>query len=344
MRIALIGPSHWHYSMYQPGLASDGFEIVGVADSILPIAQSVAAHWACPYWTDYRRMLDQANPDFVFAFGQHSLMPAIAVELIQRAIPFSIEKPCGTSVDDVRSVAEAAEKAKAFVSVPFHYRLSAMRAALSSAVALPSSGFREVRFRIIAGSPLRFRDSSAWLVDPQAAGGGCMMNLAHHAIDFLVDITGEAIEEVQATVSNASLNLPIEDFATLSVRTNGGTVGVIETGYTHPADSSTYMEFDVELVHQRFIVKKEGASMLVTAGAERRQIPTNWQFKDYFSDYAVDAVRRCATGRSPIATLHDLETTMTVVQAGYRSAREKRRIRLTEDRVQKHDTLKHIVP
>ncbi|MDH6148190.1 MULTISPECIES: Gfo/Idh/MocA family protein [Paraburkholderia] len=112
-----------------------------------------------------------------------------------------------------------------------------MRVSLEALTALPLSDFESVQFRIIAGSPLRFLDSSPWLIDPVAAGGGCMMNLAHHAIDFVLSINGSAVVEVEAAVSNAALSLLVEDTATLNLRTEDGSLSVIETGYTRPAEA-----------------------------------------------------------------------------------------------------------
>ncbi|REE17729.1 putative dehydrogenase [Paraburkholderia sp. BL27I4N3] len=323
MRIALIEPSHWHYEMYRPGLEAAGVEIVSVADSIDVIGQSIASDWGCRSWTDYRVMVDEVKPDFVFAFGQHSKMPAIAFSLLERGIPFSIEKPCGTSSKDVQGVAETAGQANAFVSVPFHYRLSSMRSSLETVTPLPSSGFERVRFRIIAGSPLRFLDSSPWLVDPVAAGGGCMMNLAHHAIDFLLSITGSAVVEVEASTSNSALGLPVEDTATMVLRMQDGSVGVIETGYTHPADADSYMEFGFEAQHRSFLALNDETGLCVTRLLEPKfeHVPTNWRFKDYFAAYAVDTLRRYQAGERPLASLSDLQATMDVVEAAYKSAR-----------------------
>jgi predicted dehydrogenase len=330
LRVALIGPSHWHYEMYRPGLASAGVTIVGVADSIDDISRSVAADWKCRCWDDYRVMINEVKPDFVFAFGQHSEMPAIALALLERGIPFSIEKPCGTCSEDVRKVAAAAERTNVFVSIPFHYRLSSMRSSLESAVELPSSEFAELTFRIIAGSPLRFVDSSPWLIDPAAAGGGCMMNLAHHAIDFLLNITGSSATEVEANISSSTLGLDVEDSATMVLRMKDGSIGVIETGYTHPARADSYMEFSFEARHRCFAARSDEEGLSVTRPVEPRSehVPTNWRFKDYFSAYAVDVIRRYRAGDRPIASLSDLQATMDVVEAAYRSAQELRPVRL----------------
>jgi predicted dehydrogenase len=172
--------------MYQPGLRDASIRVVGVLDAANHHAERVAAEFDCPVHNDIDSLIRYAAPDFVFAFGVHADMPALAIDLIQRRIPFSIEKPCGVRATDVKAVRVLAEAAGVFVSVPFHYRLSDMADALAECVALPSPHFFHFRFRINAGSPLRFTQSSPWLIDPTLSGGGSMMNLAHHPIDFLL--------------------------------------------------------------------------------------------------------------------------------------------------------------
>ncbi len=69
MRIALLGVSHWHLPLYLAGLPEGS--VVGVSDDSAAIAARIAAPYGCPVYTDYREMLRETKPDFVFAFAPH---------------------------------------------------------------------------------------------------------------------------------------------------------------------------------------------------------------------------------------------------------------------------------
>src|SRR5579871_5775911 len=98
MRVAFIGVSHWHLPLYlEPAGALDDVEIVGVSDPAAAVAETVAARVGCAGFVDHRALLDRVRPEFVFVLGRHCDMAAAARDLIERAIPFAVEKPAGVS-------------------------------------------------------------------------------------------------------------------------------------------------------------------------------------------------------------------------------------------------------
>ena len=106
MKIALLGVSHWHVPLYLPGLPENW--VVGVSDGDAGIAARIAAPYGCPAYTDHRQMLHEVKPDFVFAFAPHYRMHAVASELIEAGIPFTMEKPVGLDRREVETLYNAA--------------------------------------------------------------------------------------------------------------------------------------------------------------------------------------------------------------------------------------------
>ena len=302
--------------------------MVGVHGHADTGAEAVAAEFGCRLWPDLTAMLDDLAPDFAFAFGAHRDMPDIGDALIARGIPFSIEKPGGRTANDVRRLRRRA--AGLFVSVPLHYRISAMATALESFVPRPSSGFLSAHVRVNAGSPLRYARSSPWLVDPAAAGGGCMINLAHHPIDLLTWLTGADVVEVSCFISSKFLGLKVEDYAVLNLALSDGTLASIETGYSHPVTSDSYVDFHVSLIHGDFSAARHDQALHVRRRdtGDTRLIPVDWEMKSYFSKYVEATVARYCARDVPVAGLGDLEKTMRVIDAAYLSARERTAIRL----------------
>lgn len=334
MRIVLIGPSHWHYPMYRDGIRRSKVDVVGVMDTSIVWSEKIAHEWNCKSWTDLNEMLELTRPDFAFAFGVHAAMPSIAKALISRRIPFSIEKPGGLKQKDVSEIRKSVEDAGLFVSVPFHYRLSGLNASIRQIATLPSSDFLRWDFRINAGSPLRFQDSSPWLIEPELAGGGCMMNLAHHPIDFLLGAIGAPVESVSATASYKFLGLKVEDTAVLELKFTNATTATITTGYTHSVSTNSYMEFDVSVDHRDFSAKRCAEQLLVRKKDRETEeaIQTDWNFKQYFADYAENTIERAMNYREPLAKLRDLEASVEIVEAGYKSIRMGRSVAINANK------------
>jgi len=94
MRIAFIGVSHWHAPIYyQPAARLAGVHIVAVSDPNALVAERMARELEAKPFTDYRDLIADARPDFVFAFGRHCDMPDTAFALIEEEVPFLLEKP-----------------------------------------------------------------------------------------------------------------------------------------------------------------------------------------------------------------------------------------------------------
>ena len=111
IRIAAIGVSHWHAvhdAAYLRHLtAMPDVALVGVQDSDAGIVKKRAAEAGNPpTFTDYHQMLAETRPDFVLALGRHRQMARIAHDLLDRGLPFLMEKPMGISADEVQSVAD----------------------------------------------------------------------------------------------------------------------------------------------------------------------------------------------------------------------------------------------
>ena len=99
IRVAAIGVTHWH-SLYDNAylpklLPMDDVQIVALHDE----DPSITAHrvgelgGGIAAYTDYHAMLDAEKPDFVVGLGRHDQMAEIAHALLDRRIPFIMEKP-----------------------------------------------------------------------------------------------------------------------------------------------------------------------------------------------------------------------------------------------------------
>src|ERR1700761_3167859 len=123
MKIAFIGASHWHLPLYlEPALEIDGVEVVGVSDPDAAHVKVLAERLGCADDTDFRALCRKTRPDFVVALGRHCDMVEEATFLLEEAIPFALEKPCGVSAHDAMKLAVLEQRAGSFAAVPLVFR------------------------------------------------------------------------------------------------------------------------------------------------------------------------------------------------------------------------------
>ena len=86
MRIAFTGVGHWHLPLYLEPLADiPDTEVVGVSDPDPAVARSVGERAGAPAFTDWRELVAETAPQFVFVLGRHVDMPEVVLGLLDAA-------------------------------------------------------------------------------------------------------------------------------------------------------------------------------------------------------------------------------------------------------------------
>ncbi len=246
IRAAAIGMNHWH-SLYDASYlrqlaAMPDVQIVGIHDE----DPRIAAHRASevggdiPTFTSYPEMLSETKPDFVLALGRHDQMAEVAHYLLDRRIPFVMEKPMSFNARQLRGVVEKADALDGFAAVPYAQRFSPL---IQHARRLAKEGTwgKLCHFYARMNRPTSARYpawDSPWMLDPVIAGGGCLRNLGVHGFDLFLFLTGEEARVTGAQLSAGALGQPVEDYASVLVRSDSGILGTIEIGNTFPRDGT----------------------------------------------------------------------------------------------------------
>lgn len=317
VRVVISGVSHWHYVNYvQPlrGLADVG--VVGVCDPDGEVARRQAEPLGAEWSVDLAELCGRVRPDFVFALGRHCDMAAQGRFLIERGIPFAMEKPCGLNATEVAPLAEAAARRDAFAAVPFVWRQTEFMDLLRDHI--PNDSYEYLSLRIVSGHPDRYvRAGCPWMLDPALSGGGSTINLAVHLIDLFRALTGTAaVEVLSAQMSNAAFGLAIEDWSVVMLRA-GGSYCVAESGFLYPAPTGTYdIGFTIKTDRHYIFTGPDYTEILDIDGGRvrKRTLAANEPTYAFFVSDVLDRFRR---GARPVTDLADMRDVMAAVDQAY---------------------------
>jgi predicted dehydrogenase len=326
MRVAATGVSHWHslydsaYLRHLTGMPE--MRLVALQDPSAEIAGRRAAALGDPtVYTDYRRMLTETRPDFVIALGRHSSMAETALYLVDQGYPFLMEKPMGVDAAEVRRVADRAAAKNAFVAVPlgqrYHPFVARARALGAEARFGPLS---HIYFRLNRPTSARYVAWDApWMLDPKDAGGGCLRNLGPHGLDLFLFLTGEDAQVTGAQISSHALGQPVEDYASVLLRSAGGVLGTIEVGNTFPrlgTDGESKIAW-----RDAILVLRDDTLRLTTAEGEETAsgAPAEPMALTALRD-ALDHWRR---GQPPPISVHDCLRAVCLIDQAYALAGRK---------------------
>ena len=113
-KVAVIGLIHSHEGSYLPRMTrSEQIKLVGIAETIPELVQQAKDRQGAkdiPFFDDYRKMLDETKPDFVWAFVENNRHLEILKECAPRHIHVIYEKPLASTYKDALAMAELARK------------------------------------------------------------------------------------------------------------------------------------------------------------------------------------------------------------------------------------------
>ncbi|HXW23394.1 MAG TPA: Gfo/Idh/MocA family oxidoreductase [Xanthobacteraceae bacterium] len=323
IRIAAIGVGHWHalfdaaYLRHLLAMPDVALVAVHDADAGL-VAKRAAAVGDPPTFTDHRAMLDATRPDFVLALGRHRQMASIAHDLIDRGYPFLMEKPMGIDAAEVEAVAEKAARRRAFIAVPLAQRYTPFAVRARALLAAGRFGpLSHIYVRINRPGPARYPAwDCAWMLDPAEAGGGCLRNLGPHGFDMFLHLTGEEAEVTGAQLSRRTHERPVEDYASVMLRSTSGILGTVEVGNGFPRDG-TDGEWKIA-GRDAILAMKDGVMKLMTADGDET-LPGADVTGPYFTAVR-DALDHWRNGAPPPIGVHDCARAVRLIDAAYAHA------------------------
>jgi len=325
IRIAAVEVSHWHAlndaAYLRHLLTMPDVALIGIQDSDPDIVARRAAEVKNPpTFTDYKRMLTELRPDFVVALGRHSQMSAIANDLLDAGYPFLMEKPMGLNSAQLEPVAEKAAKRNAFIAVPLAQRYAPFARRARELMAAGRIGpLSHIYVRIIRPGPARYRAwDCPWMFDPAESGGGCLRNLGSHGLDMFLHLTGEDASVTGAQLSHRAHALPVEDYASVMLRSQSGVLGTIEVGNGFPRDGT---DGEWKLAgRDGILTMKDGVLKLATAAGDE-VLPGTDVTTPYFTTLR-DALDHWQQGKAPPIGVQDCLRAVRLIDQAYASAKK----------------------
>lgn len=319
MRIGLLEISHWHFPLYADALQEADIDVVAVSDADMTLAEQVAGGFMARAFDDPLALIEHVPLDFAFVFGRHDQMPVIAAALIERAIPFALEKPGALNAADVGGLRVAAEARGLYVAVPFVQRVGPVAQVVNRLIDDEAARFSHSAWRFFGGPPSRYpRAGNGWMLDRRKSGGGCLINLAPHFLDFALQLHGPG-EVASAQLSAAQHQSGVEDIATVSLAFASGDTALVQSGYCFP-DHPQKREYSFSLVGTNHYVRSTASGLAIyrTGNTGIETIDCDLDADPLYGGFVRQVLADLRTGGPPVAGLADLEAVMGLVDTAYR--------------------------
>lgn len=241
-KIAVIGLIHAHEGSYVPRMVhSDQVKLVGIAESIpelVNLAKERQGAKDVPFFDDYRKMLDETKPDFVWAFVENNRHLEILKECAPRHIHVIYEKPLASTYKDALAMAELARKYN--VKVMCNYQMAwwpanqLARAEVEKGVIGRTWRLRGIVGHGGPGSTGTGKYFFDWLTDPVKNGAGALVDFGCYNALWSLWYMGRPESVYAEAIHLRPETFPkVEDSATLVLKYKNG-INVFEGSWDLP--------------------------------------------------------------------------------------------------------------
>jgi predicted dehydrogenase len=317
-RTIVLGASHWHVPLCAPAIG-EVHQVVGASGEDARRVRDLAELWDCPVEADWRRLVDLPDVELAYVFAPHDQMPQMCLALIERRIPFVVEKPVGTTLAHLQQVRRAAEAAGVSATVPLIQRGGPVDTWLAKAG-------RPVyqRLSFVAGPPERYeRNGNPWMLDLERAGGGCLANLGPHFVDLFLQRGAQTTSDVATRLSSTLHAASIEDHATLLLTTPDHREAIVEVGYAFPQSNlQRYCSYSSAGEAGFASIDSQGSAIFTATDGHTERADLVVDSDPLYDPFVRRVARTLSEGFRGMPTLGELEDAMRIIWRAYETDRE----------------------
>jgi len=322
LRIASIGVSHWH-SVFDSAylkriVALENVTLVAIQDENTLILEDRRERLGTNVltFTDYETMVDEVEPDLVIALGAHDRMGEVAHYLLDKNMPFLMEKPMSFSALELKSVVEKSRVTNGFASVALHNRFTQFVSLAKQYTSEQTYGpLTHFYSRMNRPTSLRYPNwGSDWMLDPSRSNGGCLRNLGNHGLDIFCYLTGtpDSVSVTGAQLSWKTLEQGVEDYASVMISTPTGVLGTVEIGNCYPSDGT---DGEWKAGFQNALLVHKGESLkLITREGDTIIPEVKEDAVDTLLKNVLDSVR---AGAPPQVSVEDCYNAVRLIDSAY---------------------------
>lgn len=233
LQIGIVGTG-WFSGVHADIIAKmDGVKLQAVCGTSQDKAERMALRYGAAGYDNVVQMLDAEHLDAVYICVPPMAHGEIETQLIQRGIPYLVEKPIGLDTELPRSILKQVNEAKLLTSVGYHFRYQQNAIRLKDSLGGHKTG-------IVLGRWMDSMPGVPWWRQ-QGGSGGQFIEQTTHMVDMLRFVAGE-VEEVYALYGNRikheqAEGVEVADVGTVTLKLSSGVVANISNTCIMPDGS-----------------------------------------------------------------------------------------------------------
>ena len=317
LAVGICSTAHVHTDSYAGILTGmEGVHLVGITDTDADRGTAAAERHGTEFVSS-DDLLASVDAAVVCSINAHHL------DWVRRCATAGVdilcEKPLAPTVEEARETVEVVNDAGIELGVAMPLRFSPPVQRASDAFDAGDVG----EVHSISGTN-RGKLPGGWFTDPDAAGGGAVMDHSVHLVDLVHHLTGERVAEVYCLSGTRFHDVPVDDVNVLSMELTDGTQFLLDGSWSRPEEWHFWGDAALELVGDDGTVAVDCFGQTLTHTADEGELSganTVFWGDDPDAGLIADFVDAVRNERSPAVTPEEGLDAVRVVAAAYRSHR-----------------------
>ena len=329
-----IGPYHAEGIRNSPGA-----ELVAVSDSSEPKAKELGEKNKVDWYKDYKEMLKRKDIDAISIGIPSGLHMQVAIDALEAGKHVISEKPLEVTLEKIDKMIAASKISGKHLAGILQSRFYENAKRIKADV--DSGRFGKLILGDMYNKWFRSVDyykSAGWRATWELDGGGALMNQAVHGVDLLLYYMGE-VASVNAYCETLARNIQVEDTAVAILKFKNGALGVLEAATSIYPGSSRKIEIrgtkgtavlsdnNTLTAYEFEGGKDEAEEFNKTKDSGGVSNPTAISAQGHILQFTA-FTNALLKGEVPPITASEARKSVELIIAVYRSAKEKREIKL----------------
>lgn len=245
LKVGVIGCGSISKYRHLPEYAANPHvEIVAVCDIVEERATAMAEQYNATVYTDYKKMLTEAELDIVSVCTPNYLHAPMSIDALNAGNHVLCEKPMATSKEEAEEMIKAAEANGKKLMIAHNQRFVPSHVKAKELIENGTIG-KVYSFRTAFGHPgpegWSIDGKESWFFRKEEAFIGAMGDLGVHKTDLMRYLLGEEFVEVGSFVeSGAKDNSDVDDNAVCVLKSENGIIGTLAASWAYgKEDNST---------------------------------------------------------------------------------------------------------
>jgi len=199
-------------------------------------------------YTDYRKMIDEVQPDVVHVCTPHYLHCEMAVYAMRHGAHVYLEKPAAMNAEQAMEIVKVSEETGKKVCVSFQNRVIPTSDTAKKYIEEQKLGkLLGVRGYMAWNRQGDYYTKSGWRGTWEKEGGGVLMNQSIHTLDLLYYFGGK-VKDIQGSVAlrKNKDTIEVEDTAEATIWFESGATGIFYATNCNVRDSQVELEIYCE--------------------------------------------------------------------------------------------------